>query len=95
MPTTDPTASKIIDAALHAAKRVHVLAADKARAHEHRDAEALEAAAKALVAIALVQDAAPDLIAQHKGKAAYHVWFDALHDADQRDTLMRLQGDIR
>ena len=95
MATTDPTASKMIDAALHAAKRVHVLAADKARAHDHRDAEALEAAAKALVAIALIHDAAPDLINALKGKAAYHVYLKALLDADNRDTLMRLQGDIR
>jgi hypothetical protein len=95
METTDPTASKIIDAALHAAKRVHVLAGDKARAHEHRDAEALEAAAKALVAVALFQHLDPDMISKHKGKAAYHAWLDALLDAESRDTIMRLQGDIR
>lgn len=86
----DPNHDRLIDAALHAAKRVHALAADRARAHDHRDAEALEAAAKALVAVALVHDLDPDLVARFKGKAAGQAWIGALLDANSRDTLLRI-----
>ena len=86
----DPNHDRLIDAALHAAKRVHALAADRARVHAHRDAEALEAAAKALVAVALVHDLDPHLILQFKGKAACHVWYAALDEANSRATLLRL-----
>lgn len=86
----DPYHDRLIDAALHAAKRVHALAADRARAHDHRDAEALEAAAKALVAVALVHDLDPHLILQFKGKAACQVWYNALDDAEHRDSMLRV-----
>lgn len=86
----DPNHDRIINAALHAAKRVHALAADRARAHDHRDAEALEAAAKALVAIALVHDVDPDLIGRFKGKAAGQAWIGALLNAHHRDILINL-----